>query len=223
MTRASEAHRAARISCVRAFGEGHGNRTRMGWVEAICLASRPGPRGWERCAPERASDGKQQGQRRLAATSVTTRKHVVVASSSPIELARARGLVRASSSQHSMEGALVAVFEQVVGIEPDDSGVAHQRVTSTLHLLGGLSRDLSCGSTLASGDASDVPCVGRVGIEPTFRRSKSPLQSQRLLPTRIACLTHHPSVMHAGEERRGMDIAIESRTCPSRLRPSPRS
>ncbi len=41
-----------------------------------------------------------------------------------------------------MVGALLAGFEQVVGIEPDDSGVAHQRVTSTLHLLGGLSRDL---------------------------------------------------------------------------------
>lgn len=72
----------------------------------------------------------------------------------------------------------------MVGIEPDDSGVAHQRVTSTLHLLGGLSRDLGCGSTSASGDAVDVPCVGRVGIEPTFRRGKNPLQSQRLLPTR---------------------------------------
>lgn len=27
------------------------------------------------------------------------------------------------------------------------------------------------------------PCVGRVGIEPTFRRIKSPLQGLRLLPT----------------------------------------
>ena len=33
--------------------------------------------------------------------------------------------------------------------------------------------------------ASDVPCVGRVGIEPTFRRGKNPLQSQRLLPTQL--------------------------------------
>jgi hypothetical protein len=30
--------------------------------------------------------------------------------------------------------------EQVVGVEPDDSGVAHRCVTATLHLLGGLAR-----------------------------------------------------------------------------------
>jgi hypothetical protein len=35
-------------------------------------------------------------------------------------------------------------LEQVAGIEPSDSGVAHRCVTSTLHLLGGLQRDLGC-------------------------------------------------------------------------------
>lgn len=90
---------------------------------------------------------------------------------------------RASSSQHSMVGALLAGTEQVVGVEPDDSGVAHRRVTATLHLLGGLSRDLGRGSALASSDTSGVPHVGRVGIEPTSWRCKRPLQSQRLLPT----------------------------------------
>jgi hypothetical protein len=84
----------------------------------------------------------------------------------PTGLARARLLGRASSSQHSMVGALLAGIEQVVGIEPDDSGVAHQRVTSTLHLLGGLSRDLFA-KHLGVGDAVDASCVGRVGIEPT--------------------------------------------------------
>ena len=109
MTRRGETHRAVRISCVRAIGEGRGNRTRIGWVEAICLAGRPGPlKTFERPYRSRSS---------------------AVAS-------------RASSSQHSMVGALLAGIEQVVGIEPDDSGVAHQRVTSTLHLLGGLLRDL---------------------------------------------------------------------------------
>ena len=114
----------------------------------------------------------------------------------------ARGsLSRATSSQHSghrirWTGALVAVFEQVVGIEPDDSGVAHQRVTSTLHLLGGLSRDLGCGITLAPSRRVRCSIVGRVGIEPTLRRGKNPLQSQRLLPTQLPRHEHHDPIVN---------------------------
>jgi hypothetical protein len=59
--------------------------------------------------------------------------------------ARPRGELAALASSTwtgTTWGALLSGLEQVAGIEPGDSGVAHQRVTSTLHLLGGLSRDL---------------------------------------------------------------------------------
>jgi hypothetical protein len=97
-----------------------------------------------------------------------------------------------------------------VGVEPDDSGVAHRCVTATLHLQSGAdggnrTRRLRFGGPACHRNTSpawwsrwetevsiDVGarrrgpsiCVGRVGIEPTLRRIKSPLQSQRLLPTR---------------------------------------
>lgn len=44
-------------------------------------------------------------------------------------------------------------------------------------------RDLFFESTWAPGGTSDDSRVGRVGIEPTFRRIKNPLQGLRLLPT----------------------------------------
>ena len=70
------------------------------------------------------------------------------------------------------------------------------------------SETLVCGSTLASSDAVDVPGVGRVGIEPTLRRGKNPLQSQRLLPTRLprharasdSRFVHHGFVLPPGVE-----------------------
>ena len=84
-----------------------------------------------------------------------------------------------------------------MGVEPDDFGVAHRRVTATLHPLGGLARDLISIAGDARGAAGDLR-VGWVGIEPTSGRIKSPLQSLRLLPTQgkgLAC--------HRGEARRG--------------------
>lgn len=150
MTRRGETHRAARITCVRAFGEGHGNRTRMGWVEAICLANRPDPRETTRCGctpgtsasdgSSRASDGWRPLQTPLARRGGRIfRPSSLDRGAWPrVELAALDHLDRLGDG----EGALLAAIEQVVGIEPDDSGVAHQRVTSTLHLLGGPSRDL---------------------------------------------------------------------------------
>ncbi len=94
------------------------------------------------------------------------------------------GEVDASSSYAAMHGAdaprSCEPCEQMGGVEPADSGVAHQRVTATLHLLGDLARrpslgslqlgprgDLFCGSPWAPSGTSGDPRVGWVGIEPT--------------------------------------------------------
>ena len=74
-------------------------------------------------------------------------------------------------------------IEQMGGVEPADFGVAHRCVTATLHLHGGPVRDRLLWIAVGAVGAFDNPYVGREGIEPSSRRSKSPLQSQRLLPT----------------------------------------
>ncbi len=107
-----------------------------------------------------------------------------------------------------MVGALLAGIEQVVGIEPDDSGVAHQRVTSTLHLLGGLSRDLVFEAPWRRATRSMLPAW--VGWESNPRRDG--VRNR-----------YKASVCYQPKNRRGMCIAIQSRTCTSRHRPSPRS
>jgi hypothetical protein len=80
---------------------------------------------------------------------------------------------------------LVGSLEQMGGVEPADPGVAHRRVTATLHLLGGLARRPIFWIAVGARSAFDNPSVGWEGIEPSSRRIKSPLQSQRLLPTQF--------------------------------------
>jgi hypothetical protein len=57
------------------------------------------------------------------------------------------GLIR------SVEALSRVRFEQMGGVEPADSGVAHRCVTATLHLHGGLLRDLCSRSASAAGAA----------------------------------------------------------------------
>jgi hypothetical protein len=74
-------------------------------------------------------------------------------------------------------------LEQMEGIEPAfpvwGTGVSPQHFTClAVSVETGFDRRWRPGARL------DDLRVGRVGIEPTFRRIKSPVQSQRLLPTR---------------------------------------
>ncbi len=89
-----------------------------------------------------------------------------------------------TSTSSRGSSAIARSSEQMGGVEPSDSGVAHQRVTATLHLLGGLRGDLVVLDPRRRRSAFADPRVGRVGIEPTLWRIKNPLQNQRLLPTR---------------------------------------
>src|SRR6185503_16454010 len=111
----------------------------MGWVEAICLASRPGPQG-QVTEHDRASVGWRSHSSSPAKTF-----------SCMVSLARAvwaRIELAARASAIGVDRRAPRWVEQVAGIEPGDSGVAHRRVTSTLHLLGGLERDLDFWNTL---------------------------------------------------------------------------
>ena len=71
-----------------------------------------------------------------------------------------------------------------MGVEPITIGVAHRSVAGTT-CLAVSDRDLCCEPPWAPESTSDDSIVGRKGIEPSLRRSKNPLQSQRLLPTHL--------------------------------------
>ena len=97
-------------------------------------------------------------------------------------------------------------MEQERGVEPADSGVAHQRVTATLHLHGRSSTTVIV-ETLVEKPASAPErvrklFVGRVGIEPTSRGLRDRCKNQHLLPTlKIERLRCSRSVIHLDRSR----------------------
>lgn len=64
----------------------------------------------------------------------------------------------------------------MVGIEPDDSGVAHRRVTSTLHLLGGLREETEVARHRGRRAARPMSLRGSGGNRTHVLRCKRPLQ-----------------------------------------------
>ena len=182
------------------MGEGQGNRTRMDWVEASCLTNRPDPR--------RAGDGEQQGQRRLAVTPLHHPQNfsLLARCAVPTRTAHRARSTRSEAGHLDLAtgdidctgGALRACNRTDLERRPIDclesrwwelnpttlvwrTSVSPQHFTCLAVPEGPELR-----STLASGDTAGASCVGREGIEPSFRRSKNPVQSQRLLPTRDA-------------------------------------
>jgi hypothetical protein len=116
----------------------HRSRTDVSGVEARCLTVRPSPH----------------------------RKGCVALVVFPRNLRRTARAAR-TRRYGQTEVKSTRVFEQVGGVEPSDSGVAHRCVTATLRLLGGLSRDLGLRTTVGARCASDDSFVGPVGFEPT--------------------------------------------------------
>lgn len=132
MTRRSEAPSGTNLLRARnRRGPRESNPYGVGGSHLPCQSARPSRQVTE---PDRASVGW-----RSDSSSPAKQRPAWSRSSAMSSIARR---ARSAASRPGSDRRARRCLEQVAGIEPGDSGVAHRRVTSTLHLLGGLCRDL---------------------------------------------------------------------------------